>query len=291
VPTASPYAAAEVTKPPNWHGLVAWDTLLNGLTTGLYLATALGELAAPAVFAAVARAAYPLALVFLLADLALLVIDLGNPRRFHHMLWVFKPYSPMSFGVWSLTAYSVPLTVVVALEVGTMWGVNLEGARRAAVVVGLAPALAAAVYKGVLFSTSAQPGWRDARWLGGYLASAAVLLGCAELLLLAVVGGQERAVVVLRPALGLLLVVNAVPLGLTIAELWPALRRRCPRGQLRRSAALCLGAGVLVPLGLVFVGGAVPLVLAVGSLLLGSVVSRFVIVQVPHYPTPASGRR
>src|SRR5438270_896855 len=108
--TAGPgYATGPVTKPPDWHGLVAWDMLLNNLTTGLFLVAALGELAAPGVFAPLAKAAYPIALVLLLADLACLVLDLGDLWRFHHMLRVFKPGSPMSLGVWSLTVYSLPL--------------------------------------------------------------------------------------------------------------------------------------------------------------------------------------
>ena len=43
-------------------------------------------------------------------------------------------------------------------------------------VAGLLPALGSAVYKGVLFSTTSQPGWKDARWLGGYHANSAVVL-------------------------------------------------------------------------------------------------------------------
>src|SRR5690242_13973443 len=92
------YSAREVTKAPEWHGLVAWDMLFNNLTTGLFLTAALGELAAPEIFTRVAKAAYPLALVLLLADLLCLVLDLGDPLRFHHMLRVFKPTSPMSLG-------------------------------------------------------------------------------------------------------------------------------------------------------------------------------------------------
>src|SRR5437764_15484122 len=100
------YEAGPVTKPPDWHGLVAWDMLFNNLTTGLFLVAALAELAAPEVFTRVAKAAYPVALVLLLADLLCLVVDLGDPLRFPHMLRVFKPTSPMSLGPWCLTAYS-----------------------------------------------------------------------------------------------------------------------------------------------------------------------------------------
>src|SRR5256714_13797502 len=135
------YAAGPVTKAPGWHGLVAWDMLFNGLTTGLFLAAALGELAAPEVFTRVAKAAYPVALVLLLADLVCLVLDLGDPLRFHHMLRVFKPSSPMSLGTWCLTIYSFPLTVAAALSLLPEGGTAVEWTRKLAVVLGLLPAL------------------------------------------------------------------------------------------------------------------------------------------------------
>src|SRR5262245_48895363 len=106
------YATEPVTKAPAWHGLVAWDMLFNGLTTGLFLVAAISELVAPDLFAAVARAAYPVALLFLLVDLLCLVLDLGDPLRFHHMLRVFKPSAPMSLGTWCLTIFALLLTVV-----------------------------------------------------------------------------------------------------------------------------------------------------------------------------------
>src|SRR5205807_7059684 len=142
------YAAGPVTKAPAWHGLVAWDMLFNNLTTGLFLVAALGELAAPEVFTPVAKAAYPLALALLLADLVCLVLDLGDPLRFHHMLRVFKSTSPMSLGTWCLTVYSLPLTVAAALSLLPAGGPALEWARKGAIVLGFLPALGAAVYKG-----------------------------------------------------------------------------------------------------------------------------------------------
>src|SRR5947209_630493 len=144
------YAAGPVTKPPEWHGLVAWDLLFNNLTTGLFLVAALGELTAPAAFTAVARVAYPIALVFLVADLVCLVLDLGDPLRFHHMLRVFKPSSPMSLGTWCLTIYSFPLAVAAALSVLPPPGADatrlaMEWVRTTAVVLGLLPALGSAL--------------------------------------------------------------------------------------------------------------------------------------------------
>ena len=57
----------------------------------------------------------------------MLVLDLGDPLRFHHMLRVFKPSSPMSLGTWSLTAYSLPLTLIVAIEAAQALGLLPRG--------------------------------------------------------------------------------------------------------------------------------------------------------------------
>jgi Ni/Fe-hydrogenase subunit HybB-like protein len=277
------YATGPLTKAPAWHGLVAWDLLFNNLTTGLFLVAATSELAAPAVFTPVAKLAYSVALVLLLADLLCLVLDLGDPLRFHHMLRVFKPSSPMSLGTWCLTIYSLPLTVAAALSLLSEGGMAIEWVRRLAVVLGLLPALGSAAYKGVLLSTNAQPGWREARWLGGYLTNSALLLGCAEMLALSVLMGQESAVVTLRTALGTLLVLNAIPLGLLAVNLRPVLARIYTREQLWRVGMITLGGGMLLPLGLVLVGGSPPLMLGAGMfLLLGSLVIRFLIIRIPH---------
>src|SRR5262249_35085209 len=85
------YAGQRVTKAPNWHPLVALDMLFNNMTPGLFLVAAAGALAAPGVFGALTRLAYPVALLFLMADLLCLVLDLGHRLRFHHMLRVVKP--------------------------------------------------------------------------------------------------------------------------------------------------------------------------------------------------------
>ncbi len=289
------YAARPVTKPPNWHGLVAWDMLFNNLTTGLFLTAALGELIVPEVLRPLAKVAYPLALVVLLVDLVCLVLDLGDPLRFHHMLRVFKPTSPMSLGTWCLTVYSLPLTAAAVLGLFLWDGFEnrpaAEWLRKSAVVLGLVPAFGSALYKGVLLSTTSQPGWKDARWLGGYLTNSALLLGCAEMLLLAVLGGQGNAIAILRPALELLLPLNALFLFLVLAELRPTLARIYGPGQRWQGGLLVFGGGMLLPLCLLLLGESTPLLLtAVLFLLLGSLAVRWLIIKVPHALTEHARR-
>ena len=279
----SNYATKPVTKAPAWHGLVAWDMLLNGMTTGLFLVAALSELVAPDRFASVAQAAYPVALLLLLVDLLCLVLDLGDPLRFHHMLRVFKPRAPMSLGTWFLTIFAVPLTVAAALSLLPAGGMTLAWVRRLAVVIGLLPALGSAVYKGVLLSTNAQPGWKDARWLGGYLTNSALMLGCAEMLVLSVLMRHVSAAAILRPALGLLLVLNLVPLCLLAVDLRTTLSRLYTRWQLCGVGTLALGGGVLLPLCLLLVvDSPLSMLSAVMCIALGSLVIRFVIIMLPH---------
>ena len=287
----SGYANMPVTKVPGWYGMIAWDALLNGMATGLFMAAAVSELAVPAVFTPVAKVAYPVALVLLLVDLAMLVFDLGDPLRFHHMLRVFKPHSPMSVGTWCLTIFSLPLTAASGLSVLAELGLDFEWARILAVILGLLPAFGSAAYKGVLLSTNAQPGWKDARWLGGYLTNSALLMGCAELLVLSALMDQTQAIAVLRSALIVLLVLNLIPLGLLFANLQPTHARLYTRGQQWRVGMLIFVAGVLIPMGLTLLNGGLLFIFgSVIFLLSMSWVIRFVYIKIPH-TSPLEVRR
>src|SRR5271156_1562018 len=261
MPGESGYAHLPITKVPGWHGLIAWDALLNGMATGLFMAAAVSELAAPAVFTSVAKVAYPVALALLLVDLGLLVSDLGDPLRFHHMLRVFKPRSPMSVGTWCLVIFSLPLTAAAGLSVLSEMGIDFERARIVAVIVALLPGFGSAAYKGVLLSTNAQPGWKDARWMGGYLTNSALLMGCAELLVLSALIGQTQATAILRTAVIVLLLLNVIPLVLLFANLRPAHAQLYTREQQWRVGVL-IAAGTLIPLGLMLFKGDLLFILA-----------------------------
>jgi hypothetical protein len=281
-PGQSGYANMPVTKVPGWHGIIAWDALLNGMATGLFLAAAVSELAAPAVFLRVAKVAYPVAMLLLLVDLGLLVLDLGDPLRFHHMLRVFKPSSPMSLGTWCLTIFSLPLTAAAGLSLLAELGWDFEWARILAVVVGLLPGFFSAAYKGVLLSTNAQPGWKDARWMGGYLTNSALLMGCGELLVLSALMGQTQAIGILRAAFIVLLVLNVMPLGLLFADLRPAHALLYTREQQWRVGAL-IAALALIPLGLILLNRGLLFILAAVIVLLAeSWFVRFLYVKIPH---------
>lgn len=288
--TGNGYANLTVTKAPEWHGGIAWDALLNGMATGLFLVAAIGELSLPVVFTPVAKIAYPVALVLLLIDLVMLVLDLGDPFRFHHMLRVFKPGSPMSVGTWCLTIFSLPLTAAAAFSLLSAIGIDFDWARKLAAILGLLPGFGSCAYKGVLLSTNSQPGWKDARWMGGYLTNSAFLLGCAELLVVSTLMRQAQAVTILRTAFIALLVINAIPLALLFANLHSILAQLYTREQVWRTACLTFAASTLLPLALILLGDGPLFVFgAVIFLLSGSLAIRYAYIKIPHAASREGG--
>jgi hypothetical protein len=287
--TAAGYAPREVTHSPPWHDLVVWDIFFNAVATGVFMVAAAGELARPGVFAPAAAWAFPVALVVLLVDLTCLVLDLGDPLRFHHMLRVVKLSSPMSLGTWCLTLFSFPLAAVVGLDALGLVGLlppdsPTVGVVRTVLLVAALPfAFGSMAYKGVLFSTSAQPGWKDARWLGAYHVASAFALGAVGLLALGAVTGHPDVVRTLAPAAAVLLVGQAVPLVLLGLELRPAVARSTVRGAFRLTAVVALGVGVILPLPLLISGGPGPAVGAAVAALVGAWAVRHFVITLPHH--------
>lgn len=223
------YADRPVPHKPRWGVLTVVDVYLNNLALGLYLVTVCALWLQPAAFAHAAVPALLAAWLLLLLDLLLLVLDLGDPLRFHHMLRTFRPFSPMWVGVWALSLSAVFLTatgVWAALEIlaDNGWLPSLAvssleealrsktvgGAVHVSMVLGAGAAAAGLLYKGVLFTATSRPGWREARWFAAWLCCGAVLLGCATLTGISFV--TSTASLKLLPGmlllLGLLMVLN-----------------------------------------------------------------------------------
>jgi len=119
-----------------------------------------------------------------------LIHDLGRPARFHHMLRVAKPTSPMSVGTWLLTGYAPLAAVAAASELADRLPKRslrrlLPPTGRAAGIfaAGLAPAVAS--YTAVLLSDTATPSWHEGRHQMPYVfvGSAAAAAGGAAMVL------------------------------------------------------------------------------------------------------------
>jgi formate-dependent nitrite reductase membrane component NrfD len=101
--------------------------------------------------------------------MGLLIVDLGRPMRFLHMLRVFKPTSPLSVGSYILSPFSA-LTVATAGLQALPWFPAVRALKVARWIPGLRKAAAArsavfggpmTTYTAVLLASTATPSWHE----------------------------------------------------------------------------------------------------------------------------------
>ncbi|BFU44747.1 NrfD/PsrC family molybdoenzyme membrane anchor subunit [Krasilnikovia sp. MM14-A1004] len=162
------YYGRPIVKAPVWRHDIAAYLFTGGLAAGSALLAAGGQATGRP---ALRRAGRLSALGALGASTYFLVNDLGRPERFHHMLRVAKPTSPMSMGTWVLTAFGAAAGAAAAAEAAPLLPARgvLGLARRLLPPVGtaggygaaaVAPALA--TYTAVLLADTATPSWHAA---------------------------------------------------------------------------------------------------------------------------------
>ncbi len=104
-PAEPSYYNIPMLKPPVWEWMIAAYFFFGGLSSGAFAISRMAERFGNGRFKHVATAGAYVALLGLLPCPPLLIADLGDPKRFHHMLRVWKPCSPMNLGTWAITAY------------------------------------------------------------------------------------------------------------------------------------------------------------------------------------------
>jgi formate-dependent nitrite reductase membrane component NrfD len=159
-------------KAPVWTWEVPVYFWLGGMASGAAFVAFACDLAGDHRAAAVSR---KVALGALIPSPPLLVLDLGRPERFLHMLRIVKPRSPMSTGVWALTAFGNLAASAV--------GMDLLGKRTAARAIGAANVLVGGYlgsYTGVLLAATHVPLWSRSRlFLGPIFVATATATGAA----------------------------------------------------------------------------------------------------------------
>lgn len=159
------YYGRAVLKPPVWKWEIPAYLFAGGLSAGSAVLAAGADLTGRP---ALRRAGRVSALTALMAGTYFLVADLGRPERFHHMLRVAKPTSPMSVGTWILAAYGPGVGVAAASELlpaalrRTLPGRLLRLLSRPAGLSGAVIAPGVASYTAVLLSQTAVPAWHEA---------------------------------------------------------------------------------------------------------------------------------
>ncbi len=175
-------------KKPVWSKEIGIYFFLGGLSAGSYLLARLAERLGGGRYRAVTRAGTAIAAAAVVPCPILLIVDLGDPSRFHHMLRVFKPRSPMNLGSWVLTGYSGVAFLTALREWFRRAGRPGEGAlsRATGVVLdaaGVPLALLFSGYTGVLLSATATPLWSRNSWLGPLFTASAIGNGASAIAL------------------------------------------------------------------------------------------------------------
>lgn len=156
------YYGRQILKTPVWNWMIAAYFFAGGLSAGSAMLGAGADLTGRAGLRKVSRIG---SLVGLLASMYFLIGDLGRPERFHHMLRVAKPSSPMSVGTWILGAYGPGAGVAAVAELmparlrRTWVGRLLDRVARPAGLEAAAVAPGVASYTAVLLSHTAVPAW------------------------------------------------------------------------------------------------------------------------------------
>jgi polysulfide reductase chain C len=266
-------------KSADWPLLIDIYFFLGGLAGGAFLIATVASFLDPDRHRDVIRVGYYVALLAIIPAPIILVIDLGLPTRFLHMMFVskpavtigehavtlgpfhLKPMSPMNVGAWALLVFGL-CAFVAALDV---WLVDRGGrsmvvVRRLAGLVGSVFGLFIAAYPGVLLGATARPLFVNAHWLGAlFVAVGASTGGAAIALILSLKGSPaQEALARLMRFTAFALILQAVALILFVVTV-----RSAGSAGLGRATSVLLAGPYSVPfwLGAVVVGLVVPLIL------------------------------
>ncbi|TMA59524.1 MAG: polysulfide reductase [Deltaproteobacteria bacterium] len=283
------------TASPQWHWTIITYFFIGGLAGGCYVLAVLIDLFGRLVDRPLARLGYGVAFPAIVLSGLLLMLDLGRPERFWHMLiesHTFRPmlksYSPMSFGSWILLAFGgfALLSVLAALaEAGRIrwtWPLRLRAPGPLGTLVSLVGGLLGFFvtgYTGVLLAVTNRPIWSDTPLLGLTFVISAASSSAALLILLAHrryrtpgLAALERfdmMVLALEPIAIIALIVSLGSVARVWLSVWGLL------------LLLVVVLGILVPLALQWRSAGVdtrPAVTAALLVLIGGLVLRTVIV-------------
>jgi formate-dependent nitrite reductase membrane component NrfD len=199
------YSGVPILAQPTWRHEIAAYFYLGGISSGAFVLGTLARLAGGERRLQLSRTAQYVSFATMLPCAPLLITDLGRPARFHHMLRIFKPSSPMNLGAWTLTAHGAMATVTAAralagedrLPLGVC-NTPLPGSlvrllpERPLAVAGLPSALTLGGYSGVLLGTTSVPVWATSPLLGALFMASSLSTGAAATSFASNVSGRGK---------------------------------------------------------------------------------------------------
>lgn len=201
--TRSSYYNVPVIHKPHWKWLIICYFFLGGISSASYVIATVAEIWGGRDGRPITRVGRYLSLAALIPSPILLILDLGRPERFHHMLRVVKLRSPMSLGTWGLTIFGMFCTLsalIQAAQDGLLSRITPINRLLLALpgkpinIVGGVFGFFVGGYTGVLLGVTAVPLWaRNALLLGPLFLSSAMSSACAAItLVLSLVRGVRH---------------------------------------------------------------------------------------------------
>jgi formate-dependent nitrite reductase membrane component NrfD len=177
------YYGLPMLKRPLWGWQIALYFFSEGISSGCYVLGTAAEFFGGRSHRRLVRTARYISFLALLPCPPLLISDLGDPARFHHMLRIFKPLSPMNLGAWALFGFSQPVTYLALREAAEALPVVRKMPRRIVAAMGLPFAITMLAYPGVLLSMTSTPIWTRTRLLGALLGASSMSMAATSLAL------------------------------------------------------------------------------------------------------------
>ncbi|MBW3551985.1 MAG: polysulfide reductase NrfD [Gemmatimonadetes bacterium] len=184
---------------PDWTWWIVPYFFIGGIAGGAYFISALLVWFGRAEDRPVIHAGFYIATIGAVIGGILLILDLGRPERFWHMLFLnqdlprlaFKSYSPISFGAWGLMGFGA---IATASALGAAAAERRFGLRpfpwlnrgpfwKALVALGGFFGFFVAGYTGVLLTVTNRPVWADSPMLGMLFIASAASTAAATLIL------------------------------------------------------------------------------------------------------------
>jgi formate-dependent nitrite reductase membrane component NrfD len=189
------YRNVPILQQPTWKNEIASYFYLGGISGGAAAIAALAELIGGRSLQRLAHVAHWVAFLTFLPCPPLLIADLGLPSRFHHMLRIFKPSSPMNLGSWVLIGHGAVLTLAGLRTIASRipmfgWILRIIPAKPVA-MAELPLGLALGGYTGVLIGTTSIPLWSESPLLGGLFMASAMSNGTAAVSMVASITGES----------------------------------------------------------------------------------------------------
>jgi protein NrfD len=299
---------------PHWGWYIVLYFFFGGLCAGAYFIATMLSLAGDPRDRDTIRLGYLISFPLLLVCAVLLILDLGVPLRFWHMViqsenvpeLMFKPWSPISIGTWILSVFglfSFVAFVAALLDTGRLrWATARRAAERVRAlprplltawnIVGCIFGFALAGYTGVLVTSTTIPVWQNARLLGGLFLVSGASASYALLMLMLLRRGRAHS----DPSVSKLVRADRFTMVLEFILILGLVITLGSAGRPMTTG----GFGVLFWLGAVGLGVVVPLllhrvsprgwddrrreVIAALCVLAGGLILRFVVVLSPQYP-------